>query len=69
MNYQKCFGTSIRAGPQKYGRARIDWERFNPSFLRQKVVRSPWQKSGKVIRLTNNRYKVPVFPSKLLILN
>src|ERR1017187_8434964 len=38
MNYQKCFGSSIRTKPQECGTARIDRERFRRSLLRQKVA-------------------------------
>ena len=38
MNYQKCFGPTIRTELQTFGTARIDRERVSRSFLRQKVA-------------------------------
>src|ERR1019366_4100018 len=38
MNYQKCFGASIRTTSQKCAAPRIDGEGFSRSFLRQEVV-------------------------------
>jgi hypothetical protein len=37
MNYQKCFGTPIRADKQTSATSSIDAERVNRSFLRQKA--------------------------------
>jgi hypothetical protein len=38
MNYQKCFGASIRTTSQKRAAPRIDGEGFSRSFLRQEVA-------------------------------
>src|ERR1017187_5076658 len=39
MNYQKCFGASIRTTSQKCAAPRIDGEGFSRSFLRQEVTK------------------------------
>src|ERR1035441_5447032 len=54
MNYQKCFGASIRTTSQKCAAPRIDGEGFSRSFLRQEVASRVSQQSHQKVKHATN---------------